>query len=81
MSALGHKRTKRHLGSMSALPPKADIERRDGHVRFVPKAHICTAANNAPFDYVVGAGVNDPPPARSKAVIRPSLTPSLPADH
>jgi hypothetical protein len=30
---------------------------------------------------VVGAGVNDPPPARSKAVIRPSLTPSLPADH
>jgi hypothetical protein len=25
--------------------------------------------NDAPFDYVVGAGVNDPPPTRSKAVI------------
>src|SRR5262249_16296640 len=25
MSALGHKRTKRHLEAMSALPPKADI--------------------------------------------------------
>src|SRR5262245_38502464 len=24
MSALGHQRTKRHLGAMSALPPKAD---------------------------------------------------------
>ena len=23
---------------MSATPPKADIERHDGHVRFVPKA-------------------------------------------
>jgi len=27
LSALGHKRTKRHHGAMSALPPKADIER------------------------------------------------------
>jgi hypothetical protein len=25
---------------MSALPPKADIRRRDQHVRFVPKADI-----------------------------------------
>jgi len=25
---------------MSALPPKADITKRDGHVRFVPKADI-----------------------------------------
>ena len=38
MSALGQKQTPRHHGAMSALPPKADIERRDGHVRFVPKA-------------------------------------------
>src|SRR5262249_35839135 len=45
-----------------------------------PKRRPCAAANDAPFDYVVGAGVNDPPPARSKAVIGPSLTPSLPAD-
>ena len=29
---------------MSALPPKADIRCRDRHVRFVPKADICTAA-------------------------------------
>src|SRR5262249_15720726 len=28
MSALGHKRTKRHVGMNSALPPKADIRRR-----------------------------------------------------
>jgi hypothetical protein len=30
---------------MSALPPKADIERHDWHVRFVPKADIRIAAN------------------------------------
>jgi hypothetical protein len=66
---------------MSALPRPADIDRRDEQVRLVPKGDICAAANDAPFDYVVGAGVNDPPPAGSKAVIRPSLTPSLPADH
>src|SRR5262245_30773063 len=29
----------------SALPPKADIDPRDRHVRFVPKADLCTAAN------------------------------------
>ena len=28
------------LGSMSALPPKADIPESDWHVRFVPKADI-----------------------------------------
>jgi hypothetical protein len=27
---------------MSALPPKADIAERDGHVRFVPNGGICT---------------------------------------
>ena len=41
---------------MSALPPKADIPQRDRHVRFVPKADICGAANNALFDHLVGAG-------------------------
>src|SRR5215813_6919469 len=30
---------------MSALPPKADIERHDWHVRFVPLEDICSAAN------------------------------------
>jgi hypothetical protein len=29
MSALGHKRTSRNIGAMSALPTKADIHRRD----------------------------------------------------
>jgi hypothetical protein len=29
---------------MSALPTKADIERGNGHVRFVPKADFRTAA-------------------------------------
>src|SRR5689334_7092683 len=44
MSALGHKRTWLQVRSMSALPPKADIAERDGHVRFVPKAGSCSAA-------------------------------------
>ncbi len=30
----------RTLRRMSALPPNADIDKRDGHVRFVPKADI-----------------------------------------
>src|SRR5215470_16975698 len=33
---LGHKQTKRYYGAMSTLAPKADIERHDRHVRFVP---------------------------------------------
>src|SRR5262249_2315695 len=42
---------------MSALPPKADIERHDWHVRFVPKADSCTAAKQASsLTYLVGAG-------------------------
>ena len=40
MSALGQKRTSRHLQPMSALPPKADITERGWYVRFVPKADI-----------------------------------------
>ena len=38
MSALGHKRTSRHVRTMSALPPKADIAGCDRHVRPVPQA-------------------------------------------
>src|SRR5262249_46677331 len=41
-SALGHKRTLTRLHSMSALPPKADIETQSRDVRFVPKADIGT---------------------------------------
>ncbi|MGB8630892.1 MAG: hypothetical protein WCD69_16125, partial [Xanthobacteraceae bacterium] len=36
MSAMGHKRTLRRVFRMSALPPKADIDQRGRHVRFVP---------------------------------------------
>jgi len=41
---------------MSALPPKADIAERDRHVRFVPKADSCSAANLRLFDHLVGSG-------------------------
>jgi hypothetical protein len=40
MSALGQKRTSEHVQSMSALPPKADMEQHGRNVRFVPKADI-----------------------------------------
>jgi len=38
MSAMGQKQTSRHPWAMSALPLKADIDRRDEHVRLVPLA-------------------------------------------
>src|SRR5215813_12882291 len=44
MSEVGHKRTSHAYLAMSALPPKADIERHDWHVRFVPKADERAAA-------------------------------------
>jgi hypothetical protein len=44
MSALGHKRTLRHLRPMSALPPKADMVQHDRDVRFVPKADVSLTA-------------------------------------
>ena len=40
MSALGQKQTFRSAIAMSALPPKADINRRLADVRFVPIADI-----------------------------------------
>jgi len=40
MSALGQKQTLGKVRLMSALPPKADIDQRRRHVRFVPKADI-----------------------------------------
>jgi hypothetical protein len=40
MSALGQKRTLRLVRLMSALPPKADIDERGCHLRFVPIAAI-----------------------------------------
>jgi hypothetical protein len=46
MSALGQKQTLRLVRLTSALPPKADMAKRDHHVRFVPKADSCTAARS-----------------------------------
>ena len=40
MSASGQKQTSAHVGVMSALPPKADIDHHGRDVRFVPKADI-----------------------------------------
>jgi hypothetical protein len=40
MSALGQKQTLAHIGLMSALPPKADIDRARPDVRFGSKADI-----------------------------------------
>jgi hypothetical protein len=42
MAALGQKQTWQRLLLMSALPPKADIVRSDGDVRFVPEADIAS---------------------------------------
>jgi hypothetical protein len=53
MSANGHK-----ADFMSAFPPKADIRRRDLHVRFVPKAVVSDGKNPLPkaslFYHLVG---------------------------
>jgi hypothetical protein len=54
-SALGQKQTSDCLPLMSALPPKADIARRQLDVRFVPQADtadsfetmLCVTANSA----------------------------------
>jgi hypothetical protein len=48
MSALGQKRTKRHVGPVSALPPER-------HVRFSPKSEHCwrqRGPNLFGYDYV-----------------------------
>jgi|SRR5262252_4239496 len=44
---------------MSALPPKANIRPRNRHVRFVPKADSCTAANSPLFNHLVGSHLHD----------------------
>jgi hypothetical protein len=49
MPALGQKRTFERLDTMSALPPKADIGRRQLDVRFVPKTDMAQL-----FDHFVG---------------------------
>src|SRR5215472_8441073 len=46
MSALGQKQTLTSAPRMSALPPKADIDRACRDVRFVPKADILQCGRN-----------------------------------
>jgi len=46
MSALGQKQTFAPQKAMSALPPKADIDRRLGNVCFVPIADIALFADH-----------------------------------
>jgi hypothetical protein len=44
MSALGHKRTFSHVRAMSALAPKANINRSERYVCFVPKRTLALSA-------------------------------------
>jgi hypothetical protein len=60
MSALGQKQTFKRLRLMSALPPKADMDRHSYNVRFVPKADSCTAAQRSLFDHFIGAATVGP---------------------
>src|SRR5215471_18081765 len=53
---LGQKQTSRPAWTLSALPPKADIERHGWHVRFVPKADSCTTAK-ASLDHLIGSSL------------------------
>jgi hypothetical protein len=53
MSALGQKQTLQHVRVMSALPPKADIGQRRGHVRFVPKADIVRCGKINLLDHLI----------------------------
>jgi len=43
MSALGRKQTLQHVRTMSALPPKPDMDQQGYDVRFVQKADIQAA--------------------------------------
>ena len=56
MYALGQKRTLQNVRPMSALPAKADITERRGHVRFVPKAGIHGLDMPCSFVTLIGQG-------------------------
>src|SRR5262245_27735083 len=43
---------------MSALPPKADIERHDWHVRFVPKAAVSNRSKAGPYSITSSAATS-----------------------
>jgi hypothetical protein len=54
MSELGQKQTSDTQTSMFALPPKADIHRHDGDVRFVPNSEVAASFDQAPSMRNVG---------------------------
>jgi hypothetical protein len=60
MSALGQKRTFWSSNAMSAIPPRADIVRQGGNVRFVPKAHILAAVRYDGWPSSRGIAMNLP---------------------
>jgi len=53
---MGQTRTFSGQAPMSALPPKADIDRHGRHVRFVPKADSCNAAQISQLSTIALAG-------------------------
>ena len=78
MSALGQKRTSEHVRIMSALPPKADIAKRDRHVCFVPKADIPHCGKKRRyFSPTTGStsGVSVDRARRARAGLRSASTP------
>jgi hypothetical protein len=70
VTALGHKRTFCDVRVMSALPPKADIDRRHLNVRFVPLATKRTAANRTYRDSGEPRGSSPPTPSYIRVRIR-----------
>jgi hypothetical protein len=53
MTALGHKRTSKHVRIMSALPTKADIAGRQLDVRFVPQTDVSNRSKSTLYSVVV----------------------------
>src|SRR6516164_4004638 len=58
MSALGQKRTSKHVQPMSALPPKADIAERDLACPLCAKSGHCSASIDVRYSLESGGGFN-----------------------
>jgi hypothetical protein len=54
-TAWGHNRTFGDVGSMSGLPPKADIKGDGCHVRLVPEAAVSSRSKVAPYSITSSA--------------------------
>src|SRR5215471_1370262 len=75
LSALGQKRTSKHVRVMSALPPKADIGTQSRNVRFVPDADYQRSISpKGEFGvYLVSEGTNQPYRCKIRAPSYPHL--------